>query len=156
MMLGLVEEIKTRHTWSICWLVCTTVLWALKLLHGLVSEFSSSFIPNINWFYWNKILYSRLLQIFVLSYLLFWPQEEKLQEDIRRLNAELEERDAYIESRRTEIATLESHISQSREGFSHHKTQRDKLQNERKYDLCAFDFDQSYWNTPICLKWLTV
>uniref|UniRef100_A0A2N9ESK7 Structural maintenance of chromosomes protein 3 n=1 Tax=Fagus sylvatica TaxID=28930 RepID=A0A2N9ESK7_FAGSY len=60
-------------------------------------------------------------------------QEEKLQEDIRRLNAELEERDAYIESRRTEIATLESHISQSREGFSHHKTQRDKLQNERKY-----------------------
>nr|POE68624.1 structural maintenance of chromosomes protein 3 [Quercus suber] len=60
-------------------------------------------------------------------------QEEKLQEEIRRLNAELTERDAYIESRRTEIATLESHISQSREGFSHHKTERDKLQNERKY-----------------------
>lgn len=60
-------------------------------------------------------------------------QEEKLQDDIHRLNAELKERDVYIESRRTEIATLESHISQSREGFSHHKAQRDKLQNERKY-----------------------
>ncbi|KAK4607282.1 hypothetical protein RGQ29_001196 [Quercus rubra] len=60
-------------------------------------------------------------------------QEEKLQEEIRRLNAELTEWDAYIESRRSEIAMLESHISQSREGFSHHKTERDKLQNERKY-----------------------
>lgn len=59
-------------------------------------------------------------------------QEEKLQEEIRRLDAELKERDVYIESRRTEIATLESLISQSRQGFSHHKAQRDKLQNERK------------------------
>lgn len=59
-------------------------------------------------------------------------QEEKLQEEIRRLEAELKERDVYIESRRTEIATLESLISQSRQGFSHHKAQRDKLQNERK------------------------
>ncbi|XP_075634803.1 structural maintenance of chromosomes protein 3 isoform X1 [Castanea sativa] len=70
----------------------------------------------------QKVLSSNLVQ-----------QEEKLQEEIRRLNAELTEWDAYIESRRTEIATLESHISQSREGFSHHKTERDKLQNERKY-----------------------
>ncbi|XP_062171710.1 structural maintenance of chromosomes protein 3 [Alnus glutinosa] len=60
-------------------------------------------------------------------------QEEKLQDEIYRLNAELKERDVYIERRRTEIASLESHISQSREGFSHHKAQRDKLQNERKY-----------------------
>ncbi|XP_059430650.1 structural maintenance of chromosomes protein 3 [Corylus avellana] len=59
-------------------------------------------------------------------------QEEKLQDEIRRLDTELKERDAYIESRRTEIATLDAHISQSREGFSHHKAQRDKLQNERK------------------------
>jgi uncharacterized membrane-anchored protein YjiN (DUF445 family) len=89
-----------------------------------------------------------------LLLLVFWLQEEKLQDEIYRLNAELKERDVYIESRRTEIASLESHISQSREGFSHHKAQRDKLQNERKYDLCTFDFDQGFYNTPTCLKWL--
>nr|POF03097.1 transcription initiation factor tfiid subunit 4b [Quercus suber] len=58
------------------------------------------------------------------------------QETVKRGNAApvaASEWDAYIESRRTEIATLESHISQSREGFSHHKTERDKLQNEQKY-----------------------
>jgi structural maintenance of chromosome 3 (chondroitin sulfate proteoglycan 6) len=71
-------------------------------------------------------------------------QEEKLQDEIHRLGTELKERDAYIESRRTEIATLDAHISQSREGFSHHKAQRDKLQNERKYDLCTSDFDQGF------------
>ncbi|KAH7542596.1 hypothetical protein FEM48_Zijuj02G0090800 [Ziziphus jujuba var. spinosa] len=58
--------------------------------------------------------------------------EEKLQDEINRLNYELKERDVYIESRRTEITNLESLISQSREGFNHQKAQRDKLQDERK------------------------
>lgn len=61
-------------------------------------------------------------------------QEKKLQDEIKRLNAELNERDTYIESRRNEITTMESVISQSREGFSHHKAQRDKMQDERKYE----------------------
>ncbi|KAB2606378.1 structural maintenance of chromosomes protein 3-like [Pyrus ussuriensis x Pyrus communis] len=59
-------------------------------------------------------------------------QEQKLEVEIARLDAELSDRDVYIESRRTEIATIESLISQSHDGFNHHKTQRDKLQDERK------------------------
>ncbi|XP_068337385.1 structural maintenance of chromosomes protein 3 [Pyrus communis] len=59
-------------------------------------------------------------------------QEQKLMVEIARLDAELSDRDVYIESRRTEIATIESLISQSHDGFNHHKTQRDKLQDERK------------------------
>eukprot|EP00258_Populus_trichocarpa_P048162 XP_024464181.1 structural maintenance of chromosomes protein 3 isoform X1 [Populus trichocarpa] len=59
-------------------------------------------------------------------------QEQKLHEEIYRLNADLKERDAYIESRKAEIATLDSLIFQSREGFNSHKAQRDKLQDERK------------------------
>ncbi|CAL8162601.1 unnamed protein product [Prunus armeniaca] len=59
-------------------------------------------------------------------------QEQKLQDEIKRLNTELSERDAYIESRRREIATIESLISQSHAGFNHHKSERDKLQDERK------------------------
>lgn len=61
-------------------------------------------------------------------------QEQKLKDEIARLDAELSDRDVYIESRRTEIATIESLISQSHDGFNHHKTQRDKLQDERKYE----------------------
>ncbi|KAM1342637.1 hypothetical protein ACFX2F_006937 [Malus domestica] len=59
-------------------------------------------------------------------------QEQKLKVEIARLDAELSDRDVYIESRRTEIGTIESLISQSHDGFNHHKTQRDKLQDERK------------------------
>ncbi|KAJ6410089.1 hypothetical protein OIU84_009567 [Salix udensis] len=59
-------------------------------------------------------------------------QEQKLDEEIYRLNADIKERDAYIESRKAEIATLDSLIFQSREGFNSHKAQRDKLQDERK------------------------
>ncbi|XP_062026353.1 structural maintenance of chromosomes protein 3-like isoform X2 [Rosa rugosa] len=59
-------------------------------------------------------------------------QENKLQDEIKRLNAELNERGTYIESRRNEITKKESLISQSREGFSHHKADRDKMQDERK------------------------
>ncbi|XP_073267399.1 structural maintenance of chromosomes protein 3 isoform X2 [Populus alba] len=59
-------------------------------------------------------------------------QEQKLHEEIYRLNADLKERDAYIENRKAEIATLDSLIFQSREGFNSHKAQRDKLQDERK------------------------
>lgn len=62
-----------------------------------------------------------------------YPQEQKLDEEIYRLNADVKERDAYIESRKAEIATLDSLIFESREGFNSHKAQRDKLQDERKY-----------------------
>lgn len=62
-------------------------------------------------------------------------QEKKLQDEIHRLNSELKERDVYIESRRTEIENLDSLIFESREGFNYQKTQRDKLQDERKYEL---------------------
>ncbi|KAL5555241.1 hypothetical protein UlMin_037477, partial [Ulmus minor] len=59
-------------------------------------------------------------------------QEKKLEDEIHRLNSELKEQDLHIESRKTEIANLESLISQSREGFNYQKSQRDKLQDERK------------------------
>lgn len=68
----------------------------------------------------------------------FWLQEEKLQDEIRRLDSELKEQDVYIEGRKTEIAAVESLIFQLREGFGHHKVQRDKLQNERKCGLLHF------------------
>lgn len=59
-------------------------------------------------------------------------QEKKLQDEICQLSDELENRSAYIESRKKDIAALQSLISQSREGFNHHKAQRDKLQDKRK------------------------
>eukprot|EP00257_Ricinus_communis_P021631 XP_015581164.1 structural maintenance of chromosomes protein 3 isoform X2 [Ricinus communis] len=59
-------------------------------------------------------------------------QEQKLQDEIHKLNVDLEERDAYIENRKAEIAVSESVIFQSREGFNSHRAQRDKLQDERK------------------------
>ncbi|XP_021892678.1 LOW QUALITY PROTEIN: structural maintenance of chromosomes protein 3 [Carica papaya] len=59
-------------------------------------------------------------------------QEQKLQDEIHRLNVDMEERDAYIKSHKSEIQILESLISQSREGFNRYKAERDKLQDERK------------------------
>ncbi|KDP35372.1 hypothetical protein JCGZ_10356 [Jatropha curcas] len=59
-------------------------------------------------------------------------QEQKLQDEIDRLNADLEERDVLIEDRRAEIARTESNISKYREGSVSHKVLRDKLQDERK------------------------
>ncbi|KAI9116787.1 hypothetical protein K1719_012153 [Acacia pycnantha] len=59
-------------------------------------------------------------------------QEQKLREEIDRLNGELHNCDEYIESRRSEIAELESLISESREKFNNHRAQRDKLHDERK------------------------
>ncbi|KAJ9162663.1 hypothetical protein P3X46_022419 [Hevea brasiliensis] len=59
-------------------------------------------------------------------------QEQKLEDEICKLNGDLKERDAYIENRKAEIASLESLVSESREGFNNHKAQRDKLQDERK------------------------
>ena len=69
-----------------------------------------------------------------LIFLFLFIQEQKLQDEIKRLNSELKERGTYIESRRNEITHIESLISQSREGFSHHKAERDKMQDERKYE----------------------
>lgn len=59
-------------------------------------------------------------------------QEEKIKDEIQQLNVDLQEQDAYIDHRRTEIAALESLISQYREGFNQYKSQRDMLQEERK------------------------
>ncbi|CAL0307511.1 unnamed protein product [Lupinus luteus] len=59
-------------------------------------------------------------------------QEQKLMEEIDRLNGQLHECDECIKSRRSEITTLESLITKSREGFNHHKEQRDILHDERK------------------------
>lgn len=75
--------------------------------------------------------------IFFYSFLF---QEKKLQDEIKRLNCELNERGTYIESRRNEITHIESLISQSREGFSHHKAERDKMQDERKYEFVIITF----------------
>ena len=65
-------------------------------------------------------------------------QEKKLQDEIHRLNSELKEQDNFIESRKSEIADLESLISQSGEGFSFQRSQRDKLHDERKYDFSNY------------------
>ncbi|KAE9614924.1 putative structural maintenance of chromosomes protein [Lupinus albus] len=59
-------------------------------------------------------------------------QDQKLMEEIDRLNRQLHECDECIKSRRSEITTLESLITKSREGFNHHKEQRDILHDERK------------------------
>ncbi|KAK7320513.1 hypothetical protein VNO77_30059 [Canavalia gladiata] len=59
-------------------------------------------------------------------------QEQKLMEEIDRLKGELHDCDEYIKSRKSDIATLESLIAQSREGFNHYKVERDKLHDERK------------------------
>ncbi|XP_050229929.1 structural maintenance of chromosomes protein 3 [Mercurialis annua] len=59
-------------------------------------------------------------------------QEQKLQDEIHKLNIDLKDRDAYIKKHKAEIADAESGISQSREGLNSHRAQRDKLQNERK------------------------
>uniref|UniRef100_A0A2P2MIB8 Uncharacterized protein MANES_06G005500 n=1 Tax=Rhizophora mucronata TaxID=61149 RepID=A0A2P2MIB8_RHIMU len=67
-------------------------------------------------------------------------QEKKLRGEIDKLNADLKERDAYIEGRKAEIASLESMLSLSREGFNNHRSQRDILQDERKYDSRLFLF----------------
>lgn len=60
-------------------------------------------------------------------------QEQKLEDELQQLKAELGEQDVHIDNRRNEIATLDSLIAQSREGFINYKSQRDKLQDERKY-----------------------
>ncbi|KAI4308346.1 hypothetical protein L6164_031429 [Bauhinia variegata] len=59
-------------------------------------------------------------------------QEKKLLEEIELLNSELHNCDDYINKRRAEMTNAESSIAQSREGFYHHKEQRDRLHNERK------------------------
>ena len=62
-------------------------------------------------------------------------QEQKLQGEIENLNAQLRERDEFIQSRKAILASLENNISQSNEGFITLKGVRDKLQDERKLVL---------------------
>lgn len=78
------------------------------------------------------ILFYRLVQ-FDLSTVI--SQERDLQKEIHRLNSDLKDRDVIIENRKTEIKNLDFLISESREGFNYQKAQRDKLQDERKYEL---------------------
>ncbi|WJX59129.1 Structural maintenance of chromosomes protein 3 [Trifolium repens] len=59
-------------------------------------------------------------------------QEKKLMEEIERLNDEMHVCDENINSRRTNITTLESQIAKSREGFNDYKVKRDKLHDKRK------------------------
>ncbi|GFZ13065.1 structural maintenance of chromosomes (SMC) family protein [Actinidia rufa] len=59
-------------------------------------------------------------------------QEDKLKDEIQLLHTDIQEQDTYVERRKTEIAALESLISQYREGYNQYKLQRDKLQDERK------------------------
>lgn len=59
-------------------------------------------------------------------------QEKKLKDEIEKLKTDLEEKDAYINGRKTDAAALESFISRYREGFNLYKIQRDKLHDERK------------------------
>ncbi|CAI0541506.1 unnamed protein product [Linum tenue] len=68
----------------------------------------------------------------VLSSNLAQLQEKKLQQEINKLNVDLATQDAYITDRKADIEKIQSHISQSRKGFSNHKDQRDKLHDERK------------------------
>ncbi|RDX67918.1 Structural maintenance of chromosomes protein 3 [Mucuna pruriens] len=57
--------------------------------------------------------------------------EQKLLDEIDRLNEELHDCDENIKRRKSDITTLESLIAQSREGLNHYKVERDKLHHER-------------------------
>lgn len=59
-------------------------------------------------------------------------QEQKLQDEIFRLNADLTERDGHIKKCEVEIGELESHISKSHEQFNIKKRERDEEQRKRK------------------------
>lgn len=67
-------------------------------------------------------------------------QEEKIQNEIEQLEVELKERDAYIQSRTTELRKQEALISTYIENFSSLKSQRDELQDTRKYVLFQWIF----------------
>nr|XP_018483763.1 PREDICTED: structural maintenance of chromosomes protein 3 [Raphanus sativus] len=59
-------------------------------------------------------------------------QEQKLQDEIFRLNTDLTERDGDIKKCEVEIGELESHISKSHEQFNIKKRERDEEQRKRK------------------------
>uniref|UniRef100_A0A1J3DSC0 Structural maintenance of chromosomes protein n=1 Tax=Noccaea caerulescens TaxID=107243 RepID=A0A1J3DSC0_NOCCA len=59
-------------------------------------------------------------------------QEQKLQDEIFRLNTDLTEHDAHIKQNEVEIGELESHISKSHEQFNIKKRERDEEQRKRK------------------------
>ncbi|KAK4482766.1 hypothetical protein RD792_009934 [Penstemon davidsonii] len=59
-------------------------------------------------------------------------QKRKLMDEIEQLEKDIHELVAYIESRNSEAAALESLISGYRQGYSHYKVERDKLHDERK------------------------
>ncbi|KAL0845154.1 hypothetical protein Bca101_018400 [Brassica carinata] len=59
-------------------------------------------------------------------------QEQKLQNEIFGLNADLKERDAHIKNHGVAITELESHISKSHEQFNIKKRERDEEHRKRK------------------------
>ncbi|CAA7022681.1 unnamed protein product [Microthlaspi erraticum] len=59
-------------------------------------------------------------------------QEQKLQDEIFRLNNDLTEHDAHIQKNEVEIGELESHIAKSHEQFNVKKRERDEEQRKRK------------------------
>nr|AAM15423.1 putative chromosome associated protein [Arabidopsis thaliana] len=59
-------------------------------------------------------------------------QEQKLQDEILRLNTDLTERDEHIKKHEVEIGELESRISKSHELFNTKKRERDEEQRKRK------------------------
>ncbi|KAL2316967.1 hypothetical protein Fmac_030843 [Flemingia macrophylla] len=63
--------------------------------------------------------------------------EQKLLDEIDRLNEELCDCDENINRRKSDITALETLIAQSRDGLNHSKVERDKLHDHRK----------SLWNT---------
>nr|VDC80666.1 unnamed protein product [Brassica rapa] len=59
-------------------------------------------------------------------------QEQKLQDEIFRLNTDLKERDAHIKNHEVEISELDTHISKSHEQFSTKKRERDEEHRKRR------------------------
>ncbi|GFP97186.1 structural maintenance of chromosomes protein 3 [Phtheirospermum japonicum] len=61
-----------------------------------------------------------------------WLWERKLMDEIKQLERDILEQDAYIKGRKDEAAELESLISGYRQGYNQYKVERDKLHDERK------------------------
>jgi len=62
-------------------------------------------------------------------------------EEIQRLKDEMRGCDENVQSRKTNITTLESLIAKSRERFSDYKVERDRLQDKKKFVYLFFFCD---------------
>ncbi|KAM7528437.1 hypothetical protein LguiB_031847 [Lonicera macranthoides] len=59
-------------------------------------------------------------------------QEKKLNDEIDQLKTELDKAETHVKGFETEIAALQSVISQNRDSYNQYRSQRDKLNDERK------------------------